>query len=185
MRIEPRRNALVWYAWLLTLLCGLPLAASELPAAVRADAPALRIHSSAVMRRFGFKVYTARLWTDERGYQAQGSYALDLEYALDVKADTLVDTSIAAMREQGHRDEALLARWSRAMATVFPNVRKGDRLIGLARPGVEARFYSAQGYIASIRDPAFVAAFFGIWLNADTSAPKMRARLLSGEPPRL
>jgi hypothetical protein len=85
------------------------------------------------------------------------------------------------MREQGHHDEARLSRWSRQMSAVFPNVRKGDRLIGLARPGVEARFYSGQDYIASIRDPAFVEAFFGIWLHADTSAPQVRARLLGAD----
>lgn len=172
-------------ALLLTLLCSLPLAARELPTALREQAPHLQLHGRADMRHFGFKLYTARLWTDSQGFRADSPYALDLEYALDVEASALVANSIEEIRRQGQRDEALLARWARDMAAVFPSVRKGDRLIGLALPGVEARFYTAQGYIASIRDPAFVDAFFGIWLNADTRAPKVRARLLDKASSRL
>ena len=175
---ERLRHLLFAAAWLLGALPSTLFATNELPAALRDEGPALQVHGSAVMRRFGFKVYTARLWTDGQGFRDHAPYALDLEYALDIKATALVATSIAEMRKQGHRDETLLARWSRAMAAVFPDVRKGDRLIAVAHPGVEARFYSAHGYLASIPDPAFVDAFFGIWLNAATSAPTVRARLL-------
>ena len=185
MGAETLRCALVFAVMLLCAWLGAPLAASELPPAVRADAPALQLHGSAVMRRFGFKIYTARLWTTSEGYRANAPYALDLEYALDIDGAALVDTSINEMRGLGYRDEARLSRWSQAMTAVFPDIRKGDRLIGLARPGVEARFYSAQAYLASIADPAFVDAFFGIWLNPATSAPKIRAGLLGAGKPVL
>ena len=137
------------------------------------------------MRRFGFTISTARLWTDGATFSDRAPYAIDLEYALDISAQDLVKTSIAEMRGLGYRDEAELARWSQAMARVFPDVRKADRLLGYEQPGDEARFYSGQGYLASIRDPAFVDAFFGIWLNDRTSAPKVRARLLGIDRPRL
>ncbi len=171
--------------WLLgaaLLICagfGLAATASELPAAVRADAPELQLHGSAVMRRFGFKIYTARLWTGHDGYRADAPYALDLEYAMAIDGADLVTTSVKEMRGLGYVDESLLTRWAQAMTAAFPDVRKGDRLIGLARPGVEARFYSAQTFLASIGDPAFVDAFFGIWLNAATSAPEARTKLLN------
>ncbi len=185
MRAETLRRALVFAVMLLCAWLGVPLAASELPAAVRADAPGLQLHGSAVMRRFGFKIYTARLWTTSAGYRADAPYALDLEYARDIDSAALVDTSIKEMRGLGFRDEARLWHWSQAMTAVFPDVRKGDHLVGLARPGVEARFYSAQAYLASIADPAFVDAFFGIWLNAATSAPTVRAGLLGAGKPVL
>lgn len=157
----------------------LPLAAHELPSALNIEQPGLSLHSSADLRRFGFKIYTARLWTSGAGFSANAPYALDIEYALSVDAAQLVETSIAEMRGQGHRDEALLARWAQDMAAVFPDVHRGDRLIALARPGIEARFYSAQGYLASIRDATFVDAFFGIWLADNTRAPQLRAALLA------
>lgn len=184
MRLDGRA-AVRGLALLLGLGLGTALAARELPADLRSQAPALALHGSADMRHFGFKIYTARLWTAGRGFNAEKPFALDLEYALDVEAGALVDTSIAQLRQQGRRDEAQLAQWARDMRAVFPDVRKGDRLIGFAVPGVEARFYSERGYIASIRDPAFVEAFFGIWLGPDTSAPALRARLLGNSASRL
>ena len=183
MRAETRRRWLLCGVYMLCCRLGTPVTVSELPPAVSADAPALQLHGSAVMRRFGFKIYTARLWTGRAGYRADAPYALDLEYAMAIDGADLVKTSVREMRALGYDDETMLTRWSQAMAAAFPDVRKGDRLIGLARPGVEARFYSAQGFLASITDPAFVDAFFGIWLNAATSALKARIELLNGDTP--
>ena len=179
MRLNTPERWLLCAAVVLCASLSVPLAASELPAALGAEAPELQLHGSAVMRRFGFKIYTARLWTGREGYRPDATYALDLEYAMAIDGADLVKTSVSEMRGLGYDDELMLARWSQAMAAAFPDVRKGDRLIGLARPGVEARFYSARGYLATITDPAFVDAFFGIWLNAATSAPKARAELLN------
>jgi hypothetical protein len=185
MSADRARHARAALVLLATLALSFNLYANELPSALREHLPSLKLHGSADMRQFGFKIYTARLWTDAQGYRVAAPYALDLEYALNIDADDLVETSIKEMRRQGQNDEALLARWQQAMAQVFPDVRKGDRLIGVAVPGVEARFYSARGYIASIRDADFVKAFFGIWLDNDTRAPRVRARLLGGGLPRL
>ena len=179
MRPETLRRWLLCVGWVLCCSLGGPITANELPAVVSADAPELQLHGSAVMRRFGFKIYTARLWTGREGYRPDAPYALDLEYAMAIDGADLAKTSVSEMRGLGYDDEPLLMRWAQAMAAAFPDVKKGDRLIGLARPGVEARFYSAQGFLASITDPTFVDAFFGIWLNPATSAPKARAELLN------
>ena len=64
------------------------------------------------------------------------------------------------------------------MARVFPDIKQGDSLIGVAVPGKEARFYSKDKFIASIADAEFTKAFFGIWLSERTSEPRMRERLL-------
>jgi len=171
------------------LLCALTLLAAsiaagarELPPAVLADAPGLNLHGSAELRHFGFKVYTARLWVGPTGYVPGQPFALDIEYAMALDGADLVATSVEEMRELGIRDEGVLARWARDMVAAFPDVKKGDRLVGLALPGIEARFYSGHGHLATIRDPAFVDAFFAIWLAAQTSAPEVRAGLL-GTPP--
>lgn len=182
MRLEALKRWLLSAALLLGCCVGAQVAASDLPLAVSADAPGLQLHGSAIMRRFGLKIYTARLWTGREGYRTDAPYALDLEYAMALDGADLVRTSVREMRGLGYADELLLRRWAQAMTAAFPDVRKGDRLIGLARPGVEARFYSEQGFLATIADPAFVDAFFGIWLNPATSAPHARAELLNPGP---
>ncbi len=162
----------------LLLAASFAAAARELPSVVLADAPGLDLHGSAEMRRFGFKIYTARLWTGAEGYRPGRPFALDLEYAVNLKGERLTDVSIDEMRGLGLRNNALLERWRVAMAEAFPDVKKGDRLVGLALPGQEARFYSNDRHLATIKDPAFVDAFFSIWLDHGTSAPEVRAALL-------
>jgi hypothetical protein len=83
------------------------------------------------------------------------------------------------MRGQGLDDEAALARWEARMREIFPDVAPGDRLIGVAEPARQARFYAGDRYLGRIAEPAFVSAFFAIWLGSRTSAPGLRARLLT------
>ncbi len=134
-----------------------------------------QLHGAAVMRFLGLKVYAIRLWHKGSGYRPDAPFALELEYARHFAGSDIVERSLAEMRDQGWRDEAQLARWRTAMRTVLPDVRAGDRLIGIAIPQVEARFYAGERYLGTVADPAFVAAFFDIWLSEKTSAPRVRA----------
>ena len=72
-------------------------------------------------------------------------------------------------------------RWGREMARVFPDVRPGDRIIGVNVPRQGARFFHNGEPIGSIDDAAFTRAFFGIWFDRGTSRPDLRRQLL-GEP---
>ena len=49
------------------------------------------------------------------------------------------------------------------MQQTFPDVRDGDRLIGLATPGAATKFFMNGKPVGEIEDPAFGPAFFGIW----------------------
>ena len=71
-----------------------------------------------------------------------------------------------------------MKRWGEAMTKAFPDIKKGDTLIGVSIPGKEARFYSRDKFIAAVPDPEFAKAFFDIWLAESTTEPKVRARLL-------
>ena len=75
-------------------------------------------------------------------------------------------------------DPARLKRWEEAMDRVFPDIRPGDRLVGVSIPGREARFYSQERLLGTVPDPDFARAFFAIWLDEKTSEPGLRARML-------
>ena len=64
------------------------------------------------------------------------------------------------------------------MIALFPDVQAGQRLAGVHVPGQATEFYFDGRPIGRIDDPAFGAAFFGIWLDARTTAPDLRASLL-------
>lgn len=164
--IKRRRLLGLLAAW---PLAGLANALPDLPTA------GLRRWGSGEFRRFGFLIYEATLWAGDD--PTRPPLALQLSYQRYIQGQALAEASAAEMRKLGIAEEALVARWSAALARIFPDVRPGDDLIGLYLPE-GAHFHQDGRWLGSIREPAFARAFFGIWLDARTSAPELRAALL-------
>ncbi|MCX9154908.1 chalcone isomerase family protein [Niveibacterium sp. 24ML] len=170
---------------LMSLLCAalaLPVAATAsntaLPEAVRTLAPDWRQLGSGEMSWFGLRLYDAQLWGSAASFSPASPYALHLTYARDFSAERLADTSIDEMRRLGTRDEATLARWRAELGRVFPEVKRGDVIVGVHLPDRGARFYHQGKLTGEVNDPAFARAFFAIWLDPRTRAPELRTRLL-------
>jgi hypothetical protein len=155
-----------------------PVAAQALPAPVTQDVPGLTARGDGVMRFFGLKVYDVRLWTMMKPFNHAEPFALELVYDMSLNGRDIAERSVKEMRGQGHADEGKLKRWGEEMARIFPDIRKGDTLVGVSIPGKEARFYTREKFIAAVADAEFARAFFDIWLSEKTSAPGVRARLL-------
>ena len=163
---------------LLLVATGIPAIAQTLPAAVAADLPGLSQWGKGTMRFLGLKVYDVRLWTAMKPFSHQDSFALELIYDMSLGGRDIAERSVKEMRGQGYNDEAKLKRWGEEMARIFPDIKKGDTLIGVNVPGKEARFYNHEKFIAAVPDPEFARAFFDIWLSEKTSAPGVRSNLL-------
>lgn len=132
---------------------------------------------------WGFQVYDARLWAPA-GFGA-GSYAsqplaLELAYLRAFDAIDVADRSLQEMRRSVAISDAQAAQWKAEMLRVIPDVKKGDRIMGVHRPGVGAAFWVNGKANGEIRDAEFARLFFGIWLSAKTSEPKLRDTLLAG-----
>lgn len=155
-----------------------PAPAQALPEPVAKDLPGLTARGEGVMRFFGLKVYDVRLWTMMKPFSPSEPFALELVYDMSLKGRDIAERSVKEMREQGQADEGKLKRWGEEMAKIFPDIRKGDTLVGVSIPGKEARFYTRDKFIAAVADAEFARAFFDIWLSEKTSAPGVRARLL-------
>lgn len=149
-----------------------------LPAAVRADVRGLRPLGEARLRVLAWHVYDASLWIESPAWSPDTAFALDIRYAIDVRGHDLAAKSLEEMRRLGHRDGATLARWGEAMRRVFPDIRAGDRLVGVNLPGHGARFYGRDGLLGTVPEDGFARAFFAIWLDERTSEPAMRRQLL-------
>lgn len=146
-----------------------------------------RMQGEGEMRWFGLLIYSARLWAPEgkpvpvttTGVPpANHSFALELTYARQIAGTRLVDTSIDELKRLGERDDARLQRWRDALSLVFPDVQEGERIIGLREPNGGAQFYHQGKLTGRLDDPELASAFFGIWLDARTRDPVLRARLL-------
>lgn len=158
----------------------MPVSAKNLPEALTKEHRGLAVFSEGLLRVFGFKVYDIRLWTPGKKHSFDDMFALELVYDMGLKGKDIAERSAAEMRKQGFGDEAKLMKWSQEMARIFPDVKRGDALIGVFVPGKEAQFYSQDKRLATVADPEFAKAFFDIWLSEKTSEPKLREKLLGG-----
>ena len=149
-----------------------------LPRPVVSELPALRPLGEGRLRFFGLHVYDSALWVLDEAWSFERAFALDIRYAMSIRGRDLSKRSIEEMRGIGVTDEAKLRRWEAEMDRLFPDIRPGDRLVGLHLPGREARFYNQERLIGTVPDPEFARAFFGIWLDEKTSQPKLRAQML-------
>lgn len=161
-----------------TLAAACLLATSALHASPLPHLPSFEAVGSGTMRFFGLRLYDATLWSPGGVWSASQPYALELVYARSFDGGAIAQRSIEEMRAQRPWPEATLARWEKDMRALFPDVDKGDRLIGVRMPGAGATFYSGSRKLGQINDEAFADAFFGIWLNPATRAPGLRAQLL-------
>lgn len=160
---------------LLLALLAWPFAGLAGAAAAVAPYPGLRRWGSAAFRRFGFHVYDATLWAGDDPLRPP--LALRLDYQRGIAGKAIAEASVKEMRTFV-ADEARLAAWGEQMARIFPDVRAGDHLVGLWQPE-GARFLQDGRDLGEIDDPAFARAFFGIWLDERSSAPALRAALLT------
>ena len=163
-------------------LFGTQLQAQEAPPELRTRLPAAALVGQDTMRVWGFEVYHASLWVvpgfDAAAY-AQHPFALELRYLRNFSGADIAARSLSEMRRQGPIEAATEARWETQMRTVFPDVKANDRITGIHQPGMGAVFFYNDRPLGEIRDPAFVKAFFGIWLSPQTSEPKLRSALLA------
>ncbi|QJR09596.1 hypothetical protein DSM104443_00645 [Usitatibacter rugosus] len=156
-------------------------AAPPLPAQVNQEFPGLKELGEGRLRFLAIHVYDSSLWVRGPGFVPTEPFALEIRYAISIKGKALTERSLKEMRGLGYTDEAKLKRWEGEMDRVFPDLRPGDRIVGVHVPGKETRFYSADKFLGAVEDPEFARAFFGIWLDEKTSEPKLRAKMLAVE----
>jgi hypothetical protein len=132
---------------------------------------------------WGFQVYDARLWAPpgvKADQLANQPFALELLYLRDFSNTDIAARSLTEMRRSASISEEQARTWTAEMLRVIPDVKKGDRIMGVSRPGNGALFIVNGKASGEIRDAEFARLFFGIWLSAKTSEPQMRNALLAG-----
>jgi hypothetical protein len=151
------------------------------PLEVQAELGTARLQGEARLRFFGLRVYDARLWSKSEVTADNWSsqpLAIELAYARSLDGDDIAQRSLDEMGRQPGFDSAAAAAWLARMNTLFPDVRNGDRMTGVQRPGEAMRFFFNGRLAGEVKDPVFTRLFTGIWLGPDSSQPEMRQQLL-------
>ena len=186
MRAAPcttRRQALAALAGLAGLAVSAARAQS-VPPEVQGELAGARLQGRGRLRFIGMAIYEARLWTLAHvpaTEWALAPLALEIEYARALDGAMIAERSLKEMRRQGNVAAATAERWLVQMKALFPNVRDGDRLTGVARPGVGMRFFVNGLLRGEVNDAAFARFFIGIWLSPQSSEPGLREALLGSK----
>lgn len=164
-------------------LCATGARASGAPPEVRSVLPSALLSGSTRFTYWGFSVYDASLWVVP-GFQAQAfeqhPFALHLHYLRNFTNAAITQRSLNEMARQTSVTPERRALWQQWLHGVFPDVRSGDRITGINRPGEGALFLTNGRQTGAVTDTEFARLFFGIWLASSTSEPAMRTALLSG-----
>jgi hypothetical protein len=170
----------------LAVACGLAhasVSSGSLPAAIEAQAGPLQPVGQGRLRFFGLNVYDAALWAPA-GFRASQfgelPLVLELHYLRGFSDTEIARASLDQMKRHGRIDDSQAQRWKSQLIEALPNVRKGDRLAGLHRPGQGVVFFHQGQPVGEVADPEFARLFFAIWLGEATSVPELRRALLAG-----
>jgi hypothetical protein len=168
------------------MLCALPVRAANdaVPPHISMELTDARLSGQGSFRRFGLKIYDAKLWVEKAGFQPDHpvttKLVLDLGYARDLYGKRIAQSSIDEISQLGNALQHQM--WLEKMTALFPDVHEGTHISGVYLPGKGARFYLDGKLLGEIDDAEFARAFFSIWLDERTSAAKLREQLLASNP---
>jgi len=134
-----------------------------------------KLQGSGRLTWWGLHIYDAAFY--RVGSLAAPEFALDLRYQKSLSGSAIASRSVEEMKRIGVQD-AQAALWGKELTAFLPNVEPGQALTALYTPKQGTTFYYEGKQIALIPGAEFPKAFFGIWLDPKTSAPKLRAELL-------
>lgn len=162
----------------ITCLLSAPALAAEKPPEL-----ASAIHAAAPVgqddfHKLFFHVYDISFWSDSGGW-ATAPYALSITYAMDFSANELVSRTLDEMRHVSRLDDTALKSYGAQLRRIWPDIKKGDRLTALATSPSQMGFFLNGKALGNMDDPAFIPAFFGIWLSPDSSEPVLQ-HILTG-----
>jgi len=146
------------------VLAATPLALRAEPAVppeVGAELPGARLRGSGRMTFFAMHIYDIRLWVGDGFVDYPSSpLALELDYARTLYGKLIADRSLKEMRHAEDIPDDKAERWLDAMRKTFPDVSRGDRITGVFKPGVSAKFFFNGQPRGEIRDAEFAQRFF-------------------------
>lgn len=129
----------------------------------------------------GMTVYRASLYAPQGEFRADHPYAIRIDYRFSFDRRQLAQRSLEEIeRLFGARQDG--QQVVERLESLFCDVSKGDRIIGIHYPGEGAEFYCNDKLQGHTEDAELAAAFFAIWLNPRTSETQLRKQLLGYQP---
>ena len=123
-------------------------------------------------------VYNSSLYSQTGEYQAEiFPQALKINYLRDIDAEDLIERTQQEWQKLGIKQEIFTA-WIPLLTEIFPNIKKGDTLLLNVNKDQHSEFYFNGKTIGKITDKNFGPSFLRIWLDENSSYPKVRNKLI-------
>lgn len=123
-------------------------------------------------------LYNAELFGSLPNYKENTSpLALKLTYLRDIDKQDLIE----ATAEQWQHIEMTNPKapvWLTRLDGIWFDIKKGDSLTLKIHANGTSSFYGNGEKLGDIDDPEFGSSFVAIWLSPNTSAPKLRQKLI-------
>ena len=134
-----------------------------------------KLQGSGRLTWWGLHIYDASFY--RVGSLSSPEFALDMRYQKSFSGKSIANRSVEEMKRIGVPDDQANS-WGKELISFLPNVESGQTLTAIYSPKQGTSFYYEGKQIALIPGAEFPKAFFGIWLDPKTSAPKLRTELL-------
>ena len=123
-------------------------------------------------------VYNSSLYNQTGEYQAeQFPQVLKIDYLRDIDAEDLIERTQEEWERLG-LDPATYTPWLPLLSNIFPNIKKGDTLLLNVNENQQSEFFFNSKTIGKINDQSFGKSFLRIWLDENSSYPKVRNKLI-------
>ena len=139
-----------------------------------------KLQGSGKLTWWGLHIYDASFY--RAGSFNSSEFALNLQYHKSLSGLAIANRSAEEMKKLGIPDTQAQV-WGKQLATFLPNVEPGQSLTAIYIPKQGTTFYFDGKPLAQIAGADFSKAFFGIWLDSKTTAPKLREQLLGQHCP--
>lgn len=166
----------IHHFFLAVLLCLLASAgAARDPLELPQHLSSAKLQGSGRLTWWGLHIYDAAFY--RVGGLSSPEFALDMRYQRSFSGKSIANRSVEEMKRIGVPDDQATS-WGKELTAILPNVEPGQSLTAIYNPKQGTTFYFEGKQIAQIPGAEFPKAFFGIWLDPKTSAPKLRTELL-------
>jgi hypothetical protein len=139
-----------------------------------------KLQGSGRLTWWGLHIYDASFY--RVGSLSSSEFVLDMRYQKSFSGTSIANRSVEEMKRLGVLDTQA-SLWGKELTAFLPNVESGQTLTAFYSPKQGTIFYHDGKQIAQIPGAEFSKAFFGIWLDPKTSAPKLRTDLLGQSCP--
>ena len=174
-----RRLAAIILAAALPFAGSAPLAATEIPAEVRAAIQTPKPVGQATFTWLFWDLFDGALWSADGNFTWEKPFALTLTYRTNFSAQELTEQTISELDRLTNWSDETLASFTGEVARCMADVGDGDRFTATGTIPDRVVLYLNGRQRCSLEKPGLRSQFFRIWLSGNSKFPA-KSRQLTG-----